>query len=101
MNRPDAELLVEAYCKGVFPMADDESGEIHWYSPDPRGVIPLDGFHTPRSLARVVRARRFEIRTDTCFERVMELCAEPRANDAGTWIDKSLIDAYTELHPAG
>ena len=97
MNRPDAELLVEAYCKGVFPMADDESGEIHWYSPDPRGVIPLDGFHTPRSLARVVRARRFEIRTDTCFERVMELCAEPRANDAGTWIDKSLLDAYTEL----
>jgi len=101
MNRPDAELLVEAYCKGVFPMADDESGEIHWYSPDPRGVIPLDGFHTPRSLARVVRARRFEIRTDTCFQRVMELCAEPRANDAGTWIDKSLIDAYTELHAAG
>ena len=101
MNQPDARILIEAYCKGVFPMADLDSGEILWYSPDPRGVIPLASFHTPRSLARVVRSGRFEIRTDTCFERVMHRCAEPRADDSGTWIDKRLIDAYSELHAAG
>lgn len=101
MNQPDAGLLIEAYCKGVFPMADLDSEEIRWYSPDPRGVIPLETFHTPRSLARVVRSGRFEIRTDTCFEHVMELCSEPRQDDTGTWIDRRLIDAYTELNAAG
>ena len=101
MNHPDAGLLIEAYCQGVFPMADLDSEEIHWYSPDPRGIIPLDSFHVPRSLARVVRSGRFEIRTDTAFERVMQLCAAPRPDNSGTWIDKRLINAYSELHQSG
>ena len=52
-------LLVAAYQAGYFPMAMDD-GEIRWYSPDPRGVLPLDRFHAPRRLLRIVRSRRFD-----------------------------------------
>ena len=98
---PTAELLVAAYCRGIFPMASSETRRVEWYSPDPRGIIPLERFHVPRSLDRVVRRRRFELRTDTCFERVMRCCAEPRRSGDGTWIDERLIEAYVELHRQG
>ena len=61
------DLLVSAYTSGWFPMAVD-GGEIRWYSPDPRGIIPLDGFHVPRRLARVVRAGAFRIEIDRDFD---------------------------------
>jgi leucyl/phenylalanyl-tRNA--protein transferase len=58
-QRPDAELLLRVYASGIFPMVDPRSGAIGYYSPDPRAVIPLDRFHVPRSLARVVAKRPF------------------------------------------
>lgn len=94
------DLLISAYCQGVFPMAD-ESGEIFWYDPDPRAIIPLDTFHVPRRLARSIRNDGFEVRVDTCFRRVMELCAEPGPDRDGTWISPELIDRYVELHGRG
>ena len=100
-QRPDAALLAWAYSLGIFPMADERSGAIEWYRPDPRGVIPLESFHAPRTLVRSVRQARFDIRFDTAFEDVMCACAEPRASEDGTWIDERLIRAYLELHEQG
>jgi leucyl/phenylalanyl-tRNA--protein transferase len=91
--------LLEAYASGWFPMAV-VPGEIRWYSPDPRGVMPLDGFHVPRRLARVLRGGRFEIRVDTAFRDVIVACSE-RADADGNWIDQEIIDSYCNLHALG
>jgi len=91
-------LLVAAYEAGYFPMAMDD-GEVRWYSPDPRGVLPLDRFHAPRRLLRVVRSGRFEISVDRAFRAVMEGCAADR--DEGTWISAEILDSYCALHDRG
>jgi leucyl/phenylalanyl-tRNA--protein transferase len=96
-----AELLVRAYAAGLFPMADSASGEVGWYSPEPRGILPLDGFRAPRSLVRKGARRPFELRTDTKFEAVMRACAESRPGRERTWISEDLVRAYVELHRHG
>jgi leucyl/phenylalanyl-tRNA--protein transferase len=101
LDRPTPELLVEAYRRGIFPMADPDSGRIDWYSPDPRAVFPLERFHVPKSVARVVRSARFEVATDTAFEAVMRECAAPHAGRERTWIDERLVAAYVGLHRRG
>jgi len=97
-----SSLLESAYSTGWFPMAVDD-GEIRWYSPDPRGVIPLDAFHIPSRLARVIRAGRFRVEIDCRFEEVMRACAETDRNDedAGTWISEEIVASYLELHRRG
>jgi leucyl/phenylalanyl-tRNA---protein transferase len=97
-----ADLLVSAYASGWFPMAVDE-GDIRWFSPDPRGVIPLERFRVPARLARVVRGGRFRIAIDRAFGDVMRACAEaPRGlRDGGTWIDAEILESYEALHRAG
>ncbi len=100
-DNPNPELLLWAYARGIFPMADSRTRRIGWYSPDPRGILPLDDLHVSKSLARVVRAGRFEIRTDTAFERVMRECSSPSPGRGDTWIDERLIRAYGELHERG
>jgi leucyl/phenylalanyl-tRNA--protein transferase len=96
------DLLVSAYASGWFPMAVDV-GEIRWYSPDPRGIIPLDRFHVPRRLARVVRAGVFRIEIDRDFEGVIRACAEAdrTADEPGTWIDEEIVESYCAMHRAG
>jgi leucyl/phenylalanyl-tRNA--protein transferase len=94
-------LLLSAYASGWFPMAVSD-GEIRWYSPDPRGIIPLEGFHVPSRLARVVRAGRFRIEIDRDFDAVIRACAEAERHDGpGTWIDQEIIASYCALHRAG
>jgi leucyl/phenylalanyl-tRNA--protein transferase len=93
------DRLVSAYASGWFPMAV-EPGEIRWYSPDPRGIIPLDGFHASRRLSRLVRQGRFAIRVDTDFPAVIRACAE-RQDEDGTWIDDEILDSYCMLHDRG
>ena len=93
-----AALLIRAYREGIFPMAV-ETGEIGWFSPDPRGILPLDGFHVSSRLARVMRQTRFEIATDADFAGVMRACAEDR--DEGTWISGEILESYIELHRLG
>jgi leucyl/phenylalanyl-tRNA---protein transferase len=97
-----ADLLVSAYARGWFPMAADD-GELRWYSPDPRGIIPLDGFHLSRRLARLVRRGLFRIEIDRGFEAVIRACAEAERDrdDPGTWIDEEIIESYCALHRAG
>ena len=91
-------LLLSAYREGIFPMAL-EDGEIGWFSPDPRGVIPLDAFHVPRRLQRVVRSDEWVVRVDTRFEDVVRACAERPAE--GTWISREILESYVELHRQG
>lgn len=102
MKRPSANMLLSAYAQGIFPMAHPEAeGEVYWYAPDPRAIIPLDTFHTSRRLRQVVRSGEFDMRINTCFERVMHECAAPRDTQPTTWISSGLIDAYVELHEHG
>lgn len=87
-----------AYRRGVFPMWDEESQQIYWFQPDPRTVIPLDGFHTSRSLAKTIRQSVFEIRINTDFEGVMRGCAD---REEGTWISEEFLQVYGVLHRQG
>ena len=101
LQRPNAEVLLRAYSRGIFPMADPRTGEIGYYSPDPRAVIPLDRFHVPKSVARVAKSGVFEIRSDSSFETVIRACSESRPGRNETWLDERLIRAYVELFEHG
>ncbi|MBC8075519.1 MAG: leucyl/phenylalanyl-tRNA--protein transferase [Chloroflexales bacterium] len=97
----DPNVLLAAYCQGIFPMSD-HNGTIRWYDPDPRAIIPLDdGFHVPSRLGRTLRNGPFEVRVSTSFRAVMEACAEPGPDREGTWITPALTNAYVALHEAG
>jgi leucyl/phenylalanyl-tRNA--protein transferase len=90
------EILIAAYCRGLFPMAD-EAGTIYWYDPDPRTVLPLDDFHVPRRLSRLIRAGRFRVSEDKAFRQVVEGCAAPAPGREKTWISAEIADAYVAL----
>lgn len=90
------QVLVAAYVNGIFPM--DVEGEIQWFSPDPRAIIPLDGFHASKTCMQTCRSGRFEIRIDTAFEEVMRGCAD---RPEGTWISEEIIRGYCRLHELG
>lgn len=92
----DPATLLRAYASGIFPMAMDD-GRIGWFSPDPRGILPLDGFHIPHGLKRTMRKNPFEIRVDTAFAYVVEGCADREE----TWIDETIFQSYLELHRLG
>jgi leucyl/phenylalanyl-tRNA--protein transferase len=94
----DPALVVRAYREGIFPMAV-EDGQIGWFSPDPRGVLPLETFHVPARLARVMRSGRFEVTADRAFEAVMRACAD--RPDDGTWISAEILECYLALHRLG
>jgi leucyl/phenylalanyl-tRNA---protein transferase len=96
------DVLVSAYASGWFPMAVGEN-DIRWFSPDPRGIIPLDAFHVPQRLARVIRRGTFEIEINRSFEEVIRACAlaDRDPDDAGTWIDQEIFESYCALHDAG
>ena len=101
-RRPTADHLLAAYLHGIFPMARGSRGPIDWVEPYTRGVFELEAFHVPKNLAREVRKGRFEIRTDTAFEKVMRECAKPRAAEGGgSWMCASLREAYLELFRRG
>ena len=109
MSRPFApgyrippDLLRRAYASGVFPMAEHaDDPEVFWVRPETRGVIPLDAFHVPKSLAKTIRQGRFDIRFDNDFAGVMEGCAETGEGRPSTWINAPIREAYQELHRRG
>jgi leucyl/phenylalanyl-tRNA--protein transferase len=97
--RLDPETLLSAYAQGAFPMAD-RGGVIRWYTADPRGILPLDAFHIPHTLAQLVRnPKKFDVRINTDFVGTMRACRQERAD--GTWINEKLIAAYRRLHDMG
>lgn len=90
--------LLAAYRSGLFPMGLPDLGpEMGWWSPEERGVLPLDGLRVSRSLR--ASARRYEVRVDTAFPEVVAGCADPRRE--GSWIDADIAAAYVELHRLG
>lgn len=98
----DSQTLLNAYASGVFPMSDSvDDPEIFWVQPKERGIIPLDGFHVPGSLAKKIRQRHFEIRINNSFADIMRACAEATGDRPSTWINETIFEAYCELHSIG
>jgi leucyl/phenylalanyl-tRNA---protein transferase len=93
----DPQFLCTAYSNGYFPMADSKTGEISWYSPDPRTIFDLNEFHIPRSLNLTLKKKDFEICINRQFEEVMRACAEREE----TWISETIIQSYLQLHQLG
>jgi len=93
----DPDFLCQAYCNGYFPMADPKTGEVNWYSPDPRTIFELNKFHVPRSLQLTLKKKLFDIRINKKFEEVMRACAQREE----TWISEEIIISYVKLHNAG
>jgi len=92
----DPDLLVQGYRLGVFPMAMNDDS-IEWFSPDPRAILPLENFHVPHALRRLVRRKPFEITIDKAFSAVIKACAERK----DTWINREIIESYIRLHEIG
>lgn len=91
------ETLITAYCSGLFPMPLGRRNKIGWWSPDPRGVLPLENLRVTRSLRRSLR--RFDVRVDTAFVEVMTRCGDPRRPHG--WINAEFIAAYERLFHLG
>lgn len=89
--------LLAAYRAGAFPMPVTRRGAMGWWSPDPRGVIPLDGLRVSRSLRAA--CRRFEVRVDTAYDEVVRACADPKR--PGGWIRRDITAAYRRLYDLG
>jgi leucyl/phenylalanyl-tRNA---protein transferase len=93
------DLLLRAYAGGLFPMAERrDDPTLFWVSPERRGVIPLDGFHVARRLARTVKSDRYAVTFDRCFADVMRACAGTREQ---TWINDEILSLYTALYERG
>jgi leucyl/phenylalanyl-tRNA---protein transferase len=92
----DPELLLQGYRLGVFPMAMEDAS-IQWFSPEPRAILPLEDFHVPHALRRLVRKKVFETTMDNAFSKVIEACAKRE----DTWINLEIIESYTRLHEFG
>lgn len=91
-------VVLQGYRMGIFPMANPRhSDAIGWYAPDPRAILPLDSFHVPTNLAKLVDREVFDVTSDTAFETVVRACA----NRATTWISEEIIRVYTRLHEMG
>jgi leucyl/phenylalanyl-tRNA---protein transferase len=93
------EILLKAYQAGIFPMAESaDDPELFWVDPERRGILPLDGFHLPRRLARVIRQDKFEVCVDRDFAGTMAACAEATEKRPNTWINGEIVRLYTALH---
>ncbi len=95
-------LLLQAYASGVFPMAEGrDDDELFWVDPDARGIIPLDRFHVPKSLAKLVRQEKFDVKIDTAFRDVVCACSTPARGRETTWISERIEELYTNLFSRG
>ncbi|MBU0726003.1 MAG: leucyl/phenylalanyl-tRNA--protein transferase [Alphaproteobacteria bacterium] len=96
------ELILQAYAIGVFPMAESrDDPELFFIDPNNRGILPLDSFHVPRSLAKTLRKGGFDIRCNTAFREVLAGCAESTENRHDTWINDEIVRLFLEFHRMG
>lgn len=101
-GRITPQVLLKAYSVGLFPMAEDAGDPtLYWVEPEMRGIIPLDRFHVPRSLAKTVRQARYHVTFNAAFGPVIRACAEPAPGRRKTWINKTILSLYTDLHRLG
>ncbi len=102
MSRLTPQVLLRAYAAGFFPMAEDrEDPTLFWVDPEQRGILPLDTFHVPRSLAKRIRHDPFEVRINSAFVQVVESCAAPARGRETTWINDEIIALYSGLFAMG
>jgi leucyl/phenylalanyl-tRNA--protein transferase len=109
MTRPNdafieitSEVLLKAYACGIFPMAESaEDPALYWIEPERRGVLPLDAFHLPRRLARLLRGDRFQVMVDRDFGAVLDGCAAPGPGRGRTWINGRIRRLYGDLYARG
>lgn len=102
VHRLDPDMLLRAYASGIFPMAERaDSTDVFWVEPKRRGVLPLDGFHLPRSLAKVLKQQRFRFTVDQAFAEVLGACAQAAPGRNETWINPLISEAYLALHQRG
>lgn len=94
------QRLLHAYRQGIFPWYS-EGQPIMWWSPDPRAVLFPDELNISRSLRKTLKKDLYSVTLDTAFAEVMDACAAPREDDAGTWITDDMKDAYYNLHQQG
>jgi leucyl/phenylalanyl-tRNA---protein transferase len=98
----DPEMLMLAYRSGIFPMADSrDDDEVFWVEPRRRAILPLDGFHLSKSLARTLRRGHFTITCNRAFQQVLRECAGPRRDAGDTWISGRIEVSYAQLHARG
>ncbi len=101
-HRLDPDMLLRAYASGIFPMAERaDSTDVFWVEPRRRGVLPLNAFHLPKSLAKTLKQQRFRFTADRAFAAVLEGCAEPAPGRSETWINPLIAEAYVALHERG
>jgi leucyl/phenylalanyl-tRNA--protein transferase len=93
----DSDFLLNAYCNGYFPMADGKDGEIHWFSPERRGIIPLNGLKVSRSLRQTLKKEIYEVRINSDFEGTIRACAARE----DVWISETIIESYIRLFNKG
>jgi leucyl/phenylalanyl-tRNA--protein transferase len=102
VSRINPEELLLAYRLGIFPMAENRKAEeVLWIRPHERGIIPLESFHVPRRLARVVRSDRFRVTFDRAFAEVIRGCAESQPDRRETWINDAIIEVFEALYGRG
>ncbi len=95
-------VLLRAYAAGLFPMAEDaDDAHLHWFDPRERGIFPLDGLIVSKSLAKSLRAKKFEIRVDHDFDAVLAQCAGSREGREKTWINRRIAALFRELFATG
>ncbi|MGD9503222.1 MAG: leucyl/phenylalanyl-tRNA--protein transferase, partial [Methyloceanibacter sp.] len=96
------QVLLKAYACGIFPMAESaEDNALYWIEPERRGILPLDGMHVPKRLARTIRGGGFEVKIDRNFEAVIDGCAAPRSGRRSTWINGRIRSLYRDLFALG
>lgn len=101
-RRLETALLLRAYAAGLFPMADTrEAEDVFWVEPRRRGILPLDGFHLPKSLTKVLKQEQFRHSRDLAFEAVIRACAQEMPGRPQSWINSTILDAYCRLHAEG
>jgi len=97
-----ADLLLRAYRLGLFPMAESRTSRaLHWLDPEARGILPLNRFHLPRSLAKTLRSGRFAVTADQNFAGTIAACAAARISRPDTWINQEIERLFIELHGLG
>lgn len=94
------ERLLLAYSLGIFPWFS-EGEPILWWSPEPRGILPLEQFICSRSLQKLINRHKYKVTINHAFDQVILACAKIPRNDSGTWINQQMIDAYQDLHQSG
>jgi leucyl/phenylalanyl-tRNA--protein transferase len=99
----DADILFDAYSRGIFPWYNEDEGDpVIWWSPEPRFVLLPEDFHAPRRVTRFLKNTPYTYTVNAAFERVMRHCADAeRPGQDGTWIGDEMIEAYTEFHRRG